>query len=995
MQLCALGPLEVAAGERRERFGSDTQRLILAVLLAARGAVVSVDRLTHAVWRETPPPSARQSLHSHVSRLRRTLAALDPGGADVVVSDRAGYRVDLASHHLDADRFEALVGQARPLLAVDPRQAARWLGEALALWRGEAFGELAVHDLVRPEAVRLEELRAAAAGDRLDVLLAAGEHQRVVGDLEAAVAADPLAERAHGQLMLALYRSGRQADALAVYRRLRRRLAEELGVDPSPDVHSLHERILQHDPDLAAPPAEAGRRRDATPGADRPIGRDEDVAALATLLMSSSVVTLTGPGGVGKSRLAEAVAAEVGGAFEDGVAVCALAAVGDPSSVAGALVGAVQAQDTGVRSAEETLLTALGTRRLLLVLDNCEHLLEAVAPLVDRIRATCPRTAVLATSRERLRLPGERVWDVHPLSVPHLGAGSAEVADTPAGALFCARAQAAEPSFALTDGNAWAVAELCRRLDGLPLTIELAAARVRALAPADLVARIEDRFEVLTGGPPGETGRHRTLEAVVAWSYELLTEPEALLFERLSVFAGPFPLAAAEQVCAGAPLAEQQVAGLLAELVDKSLVAVDRAGGQMRYRLLDTLRAYGARRLAERGETDRARRAHAEHHLGRAETLGAQVRGPDERDAVAGIDAVIDDLRVAHGWLVTAEQVEGASRLPAALHDDLVFRPRSEVYAWAERALGLTRAEEHPASAAALVTAARGAMDRGELGRARDLAEAALDRAEPATLTVLWALYVLTTASLYEGRLDDALVLAERRVRLAEQLGEDYHQALAHASRALGHRYRGDDHAAAEAAVQARDAAERSGNHTARAWTLYASGEALLDSDPAQAADLLARAIDGARSVQRHFIEGVALVSLASLHGRAGDTSRGLALFREAIALWRRLGNRTNQLTALRNLVEVFARVGADESAAVLHGAVTLGSTPSFGAEARRLAAAWEQVERRLGADAARTAAGHGRHQPMAEVVDGALATLDALLERTVVTRSPADQQRS
>jgi predicted ATPase len=250
--------------------------------------------------------------------------------------------------------------------------------------------------------------------------------------------------------------------------------------------------------------------------------------------------------------------------------------------------------------------------------------------MLEWIIARCPNVAVLATSREHLHVPGERVWQVAPLAVPSAGASAGEVLDTPAGALFCARAVAVEPAFALTDGNAPAVGELCRRLDGIPLAIELAAARVRAMTPADLVERLDQRFRLLTVGPRRDEGRHRTLQAVVAWSYELLGEAEAPLFDRLPVFAGSFALSAAERVCAGEPVAEEDVAGVLAELVDKSMVVVERGEDRACYRLLDTLRDYGSAQLEEAGDAERYRRAHAAQHVALSEALGPRVRGTDE-----------------------------------------------------------------------------------------------------------------------------------------------------------------------------------------------------------------------------------------------------------------------------------------------------------------------------------------------------------------------------
>lgn len=1007
MRLAVLGPLEITGRDRRESLGSSSQRTILGVLIARRGEVVSPDALAEAVWGTRPPASARKSLHSHISRLRRALAAADPDGEDLVKSVPGGYRLELGAHELDADRFEALITSARRVLDDDPRQAADRLGEALGLWRGSAFGELAACEPVRPEAVRLNELRAAAVADWVAARLTLGDHQAVIGPLEVAVADDPLAEGPHGQLMLALYRSGRQADALAVYRRLQQRLGDELGLDPSPGVQALHERILRHDLELAAPrttqAASGGHATAAAAEGTGPaprrattdlIGRDEDVGAVAALAAPGALVTLTGPGGVGKSRMAGAVAATVGERFDDGVVTCEFAAVAEPASVADALVDALGAQHSGDRSPQETLLGALGTRRLLLVLDNCEHVLDTVTALVARIRSVCPHVGILVTSREVLHLPGEQVWEVSPLAVPPAGAGADDVAAASAGALLCARAQAAEPSFALSEANAPTLADLCRRLDGIPLAIELAAARLRALAPEDLAARLDQRFELLAAGSHRGTSQHRTLEAVVDWSYRLLTDTEACLFDRLAVFAGSFPLTATEEVCAGEPLARTEVAGVLAELVDKSMVVVDHMDTGARYRLLDTLRVYAAQRLEMSGAAEAARRTHAAYHGRLVEELAPQVRGRDEGSALAAIDAAIDDLRMAHAWCVDAGEVDGALRLPAALHDYLTFGPRAEVFAWAERAVDMPGAREHPAWPAALATVARGAVNRGDLDGARRHAEGALAGVEAEDLTTLWALYLLTNVALYEGRLDDVLALADRRIGLAEAIGDHYHGALAGVSRVLGHRYRGDAEQAVHAAAAARAAADAAGNHTARAWARYASGEALLDSAPEEATELLEQAIDAARRVERNFIEGVALVSLASLCGRRGDTDRALALFRETVAHWRRLGDYTHQLTTLRNLVDLLARIGADDVAAVLHGALTVGSTPSFGAEAERLAAAWEQACQRLGPDVAKTAAERGAHMPLAEMVDTALAALDGLLERGA-SPSVIDQRRA
>lgn len=1001
MRFGVLGPVEAQSGERHAAIGSGHQRTILAMLLAARGESVSTDRLIDALWGSDPPASARKSLQSHISRLRGELAAVDPSGTDPVVTVSGGYLLDVDAHELDAAIFETLVGEAREVVGDEPDKASSLLEEAKRLWRGPAFGELASHPRVRPEAVRLERLRSRAAADHIDVRLALGQHEDVMGELEAAVAEDPLDERAHRQLMLALYRSSRQADALATFRRLDERLRDEQGVDPSPELRELHQRILRQDGALmAAGPrfghdrgpagARSGGVRSGDVSGPLPapttelIGRADEVAEIATLITEVPLVTLTGPGGVGKTRVAEQVADEVSGRFDAGVAGCGLAAVRDPDRVGGALVTMLGIHPSAEQSAAETLVEAIGRRHLLLLLDNCEHVLAAVTPLVEEILGRCPNVAILATSRERLHLSAEHIRQIRPLDVPPSHATPQEIAATPSGALFLARAEAVEPNFALTGDNAAAVAELCRRLDGMPLAIELAAARIRALAPADLVERLDERFSLLAGGPRGATDRHRTLQAVVAWSYDLLSEPEAALFERLSVFAGSFTLAAVERVCADREtVPASEVAGHLSELVDKSMVVVEREEGTIRYRLLDTLREFGARRLDEMGDTGIYRLAHADYYVELAEELGPAVRGPSERKAVDRIDAAIDDLRSAHAWMVASGEVDGALRLPVALSDDMFYRLRDEMITWTHRALALDGATTHAAYPAALATAAMGDTHRGQYERAKREANEALDRAEEDSFTTIWALVALEASALYEGRFDDLLTLADRQERIAQQLGDDYHLAFARVSRVLALLYGGQREAAVTHLADLEQASNASGNPTMTAFARYCRGEVFLDTRPAEAAAALGQSIELARQAKNLMIEGVALVSLASLEGRRGRTEQALELFREVVAHWRRRGDYTHQLTTLRNLVVLLTDVGADEPAAVLHGAVTEGSAPSFGAEAQRLEAAWNQLEERLGPEAAAAAATQGRDFTAIQMADTALEHLDAMIGDT------------
>lgn len=985
MRFRVLGPVTVDGPDGTHELTGDRRRMLLAVLLAAGGDPVSVDRLVDALWGAAPPASAVTSLRSHVSRLRSDLEAIAPGTGQAVTSSSGGYRLAVVDDDLDARCFESLVTEAERLGATEPDAALERLEAALELWRGPVYGQLADHPAITPEAVRLERLRATARGHRIDLLLTLGAHETAIGELEAIVVEDPLAERPHGQLMLAQYRAGRPDQSLATFAALRDRLRDELGLDPSPRLEDLHRRVLNRDADLElTAPVTPARSGAASPGSAPVggrvdlVGRDDDVVAVGDLLRSAALVTLTGPGGVGKTCLAEQVATQVQQRYPEGVVVSDLASVRDPAGVGPALVEALRIQQAGDRPAAEALVDAIGTRRLLLLLDNCEHVLAAVTPVVEQLLARCPHLGVLATSREHLRLPAEHVWEVAPLSVPPREASAQQVLATPAGQLLHSRTRAVDRSFEVTDANAAAVGELCRRLDGLPLAIELAAARLRTMSPADLLARGEQRPSLLAGSPYRQDGRHRTLEAVVDWSYRLLPDAEARLFARLSVFAGPFRLPAAERVTAGLPLEGRDIAGLLCELVDRSMVSVVRRGDDVHYRLLETLRTYAAQRLEGAGETARMRERHARYHLEVVEELGRRVRSREEADALARIGQLVDELRLAHAWLVEVGDVDAALRLPAALHDELQVRLRDEVVTWADRALSLPGAHDRPPAPGARAVAAFGAVNRGRFRRARDVAGAVLADPDADALARVRAVDALDAVALFEGRLDEVLERAEERRALADRLDDDYYRALASLLRALAHLYRGQMDVAIVHAEHLRADAAASGTATMRAWAHYTLGEALLERDPVTATAQLEAAVDEASGVGMRLTEGVALVSLASLTGRQGDPHRALRLFRQVVDHWRRLGDYTHQLTTLRNLVELLAHVGADESAAVLHGAVAAGASPSFGPEAQRLEAAWETLEDRLGPRRAAALVRHGCKLTTAEMIDEALRALDA-----------------
>ncbi|GAA3473808.1 AfsR/SARP family transcriptional regulator [Nonomuraea roseola] len=622
MRFGVLGPLAVWTDEGVQvRVPEAKVRALLADLLVHEGRPVPVDRLIDDLWGARPSANPVGTLQARVSQLRRAL-----GSADAVVRDPSGYR--LAGARVDAKEFADLLGRAREG-SLEAR--AGLLADALALWRGPAYADHADAAFAAPAAARLEEARLTALEDQAEVRLALGEPV----ELAELVREHPLRERLRGLHLRALYRGGRQSEALDSYAEVRALLADELGVDPSRELAALYEAILRQDPSLDSPPhtraflnTVAGEPATQDPGFESGvrlpvpmtelIGRDEAVAEVRALLGSSRLVTLTGPGGVGKTRLAVESAAQV-----EEVRLVELAATGDPVQ---AVIEALGLRDDGVSAGPvERLVTALRDRRLLLVMDNCEHVIDRAADLVSTLLNAARGLRVLATSREALAVPGERVWPVPPL-------------ETEQGIrLFAARAVAADPGFALDEDDAKTVATIVERLDGMPLALELAATKVRALGLRELAVRLDDRFRVLGAGRRGAPGRQQTLRAVIDWSWELLSEAERVVLRRLAVHADGCLLEAAEQVCAERGV---DVVATIAQLVDRSLVSPGP-----RYRLLETVRAYGLERLAEAGESDVLRERHAAYYTELAER--ARLRGPEQGEWLRRLDAEGANLRVA------------------------------------------------------------------------------------------------------------------------------------------------------------------------------------------------------------------------------------------------------------------------------------------------------------------------------------------------------------
>jgi predicted ATPase/DNA-binding SARP family transcriptional activator len=614
---------------------------------------VTRDALVDAVWSEDVPDAAGTSLQVYVHGLRKAL------GADRIETHGSGYRLRLEPDELDAERCERLVERARSELAADdPAAALDDLAAALALFRGPALADLAGHPVAR-RGGELEERRLQALELRVEAELALGRHERVLAELEALARQHPYRERFREQLILALYRAGRQKEALDAYREARRVL-DELGVEPGPALRELERAVLRQDPALAAPEQPpAGEARLPVPPTPL-VGRALEVATIAALLRrpEARLVTLTGPGGSGKTRLAIAAAAELARELPGGALFVDLATARDGAALAGAV-----AQAAGADEGDDPLAAALAAIRgqpLLLVLDNLEQLLPDVAP-VAALLAGAPRLRVLATSRAPLRLSGEHEYPVPPLPVPGVAAGFEEVAEADAVRLFLARARAVAPAFALTDENAADVAAVCRRLDGLPLALELAAVWTRLLPPDELARRLSGALDLLVQGARDLPPRQQTLRATLDWSYGLLGDGDRRALRRLAVFSGGAPLAAAQAVLGDGALAR------VGTLVEHGLVRRVDDGGSPRLVLLETIRQYALERLQADGEEAAARRRHAEWFRAFSERLQPDLAGDDVEGALAEYDREHENLRAALEWAAAVGELATEVRIAVGL----------------------------------------------------------------------------------------------------------------------------------------------------------------------------------------------------------------------------------------------------------------------------------------------------------------------------------------
>ncbi|MFD3508212.1 BTAD domain-containing putative transcriptional regulator [Nocardia sp. NPDC058666] len=702
MRFGVLGPLAVWTDDARPvRIPELKVRVLLAALLVEPGRVVPADRLVDDLWGTALPANPAGSLQTRASQLRRVLGDAEAGGRELLVSRSPGYLLDVAAGSVDSQVFQQLLRRARDTDDISTR--ATLLAEALALWRGDVLADLADHDFARIPVLRLEEQRLTAVEDHAQARIALGDHDAVADELGELTESHPLRERLRGAHMLALYRSGRHGEALDSYRRLRDHLAEELGLDPSPELAALHRAVLEQDPALGAPVRPAAApvtpRRDLPVPATSLIGREDDLAAIGALLGVERLVTLVGPGGVGKTRLALASAATY--PARDGLLFVELAGLcvdSDPDNALRALTEVVAAafevRDDSAPSSPfpvpdngsqlSHLAETVRAKQLLLVLDNGEHVADAAARVVSRLLAAAPELRVLVTSQVPLNIAGEHIWPVSPLAVSDAlrtadAADFTSVADlqlSSAAQLFVERTRSSTPGFTVTEDNAAAIATIVAHLDGLPLALELAATRVRALGVHTLAERIDDRFTLLSAGYRDAPDRQRTLRAVIDWSWELLDDAERTVLQRLSVHADGATLESAEAVSAGGSIATGDVAEILARLVDRSLIIAPTTDVRPRFRLLKSIAAYGVDRLRDSGAESPTRLRHLAYYLDFADRADRHLRTADQRRWLSRLDTESPDLRRALETARAAGRSADALRLVNALAWYWVMRGR-------------------------------------------------------------------------------------------------------------------------------------------------------------------------------------------------------------------------------------------------------------------------------------------------------------------------------
>lgn len=907
MDIRVLGSLAAFADGADVTPTSPNQRTVLAVLAAHPDQHVRADTLVDALWGADPPPTAERTLRSYISRLRSALG-------NCIVAGRGGFCLATDDIRLDSIEFERRVAEAKSLA---PPAAADALRSALDLWHGHAFGELADLDNVCAQARAAEQLRIGTREQLADALLKSGEFAAAVAEADALLAELPLDERAWELLIRALSGGGRKAEALDAYRRAYDSLSE-VGLEPS-------ERLQQAQRDAFDAPASAPPQQ---PPAHNLIGRDDDLAALADIIDRSPLVTTVGPGGVGKTTLAREVARRRAPKHSGGMRVIELAAVTDPSAVADVIVTALGLTSDG--GAPLTALQRAGSMDLVVLLDNCEHVLDAVCDVLHAMLPAEPSALrVIATSRELLGMPREHVWPLAPLDCSE--------SDSPAQRFFARQAEAARPGM-VTAADAAAITAIVRKLDGLPLAIELAAAQVAALGVEDLAEQIDASLETQVDGLARRGGepRHRTLRAAIEWSERLLPDEARDALAQWTVFAGAVRRSDALAVLQVAP-------DVIDELARRSLLTVEIRSGRTYYGMLQTVRS------AVGSASEATERRHLQHFTFAAGEAAAALQTPKEAEAHRRIVELIDELRLAHTRARSID-VETAVQMSMVLHWFAVSRLHTDVLGWAAKLQPLVQ-DQPDLRAAVDSSIAYLHVIAEQLDSAHSLARSALDDAAD-DQTRCRALEALADCALFGGDLEAARDWASQLVTVAVRAHEAYYEGVGRYVVAISLGYGGQREEAD------RQLAELDGRYaraavspTLQSWMAYLHGETLLDDDPATASAAFSRAIELADAAGSTYVGSVARVSAITLRSRTEAAPDVLPLYADVIERFLDAGSWSYLLTTMRNLVPTLTELGEYVTAVECFGAVTRPEqTPTYGIERKRLSAAEETLRANLSA---------------------------------------------
>ncbi len=867
MDFSVLGPLQVSAAGRPIPVRRGLPRALTVLLLLRRRATTSAETIVDRLWNGDPPADPANAVHRVVSYLRR---ALGPEGSSLLVTRAPGYALLADDDAVDAVRFERLVQRASAAAAHETagERAVEDVDAALALWRGEPLADVAHHEWASADIARLQEMYLQARETRLKLLLALGRPDEVITEARALVAIHPLREHLHAQLMIALYRTERQSEALQAYSTVRRLLAEELGLDPGPQLQQLERRILAHDESLQrVAPVAVVPSSDPRPGplADRGwtgaaptslIGRQKDLDDLDDLIARTRLLSLTGPGGAGKTRLA----CELTSRHPERISwFVDLSVLSHDGLVAPTVARAVGAPVTPDHDVVQAIVDKLGTTTGLLVLDNCEHVVEAAAELASRLLRSCADLVQVTTSRSPLRVVGEVVWPVPPLSLPPAGATTApEVADSPAAQLFLERAAAVRPGLVVSEANAADVAAIVRSLDGLPLAIELAAAHADVLTVDAIRHRLADHFELLETDVRDAPARHRTLRAVIESSVNLLTGAERHFFIQLGAFAGSFDLEAAAAIAGCSAAAGYR---LTASLVRQSLVAPTATG---RYRLLESLRAYAAQALSVDPEEPAVRQRHLDHLIDLMTMADRQIRTDAQEEWLIRVGETVPDLRAALRWsLAGAAPPRGALLAAASAWYWTLEGMLVEAQEW------LDAAEQVPGLQDAVQASLRLAVGRiaaplGDLGRSR--------------------------------------AACAESVEISRRTGDDQMLGGALVTLGISQWALGDLVAAAASHDEAVDRLTLVGDSWNRTAALILRARTAIDAGDEQVDDRIDLAVASARQVRDKHLVGLAISQRARRALLLGDAPAAHQAAEECLTVWRQVGYQEGEVAALNLL---------------------------------------------------------------------------------------------